>query len=49
MPLVEIIVGKETSDDTLATGFDYVLQIGKTPIVVNDCAASTPAACSAPT
>jgi 3-hydroxyacyl-CoA dehydrogenase/enoyl-CoA hydratase/3-hydroxybutyryl-CoA epimerase len=36
MPLVEIIVGKETSDETLAKGFDYVLQIGKTPIVVND-------------
>ncbi|MDP3084002.1 MAG: 3-hydroxyacyl-CoA dehydrogenase family protein, partial [Rubrivivax sp.] len=33
---VEIIVGKETSDETLARGFDYVLQIGKTPIVVND-------------
>jgi len=25
-----------TSDETLARGFDYVLQIGKTPIVVND-------------
>jgi len=36
MPLVEIIVGKETSEATLAKGFDYVLQIGKTPIVVND-------------
>ena len=36
MPLVEIIVGAETSDETLARGFDYVLQIGKTPIVVND-------------
>ncbi|MFO1330466.1 MAG: 3-hydroxyacyl-CoA dehydrogenase NAD-binding domain-containing protein, partial [Rubrivivax sp.] len=36
MPLVEIIVGKETSDETLAKAFDYVLQIGKTPIVVND-------------
>ena len=36
MPLVEIIVGKETSDETLARGFDYVMQIGKTPIVVND-------------
>jgi 3-hydroxyacyl-CoA dehydrogenase / enoyl-CoA hydratase / 3-hydroxybutyryl-CoA epimerase len=36
MPLVEIIVGKDTSDQTLARGFDYVLQIGKTPIVVND-------------
>jgi 3-hydroxyacyl-CoA dehydrogenase/enoyl-CoA hydratase/3-hydroxybutyryl-CoA epimerase len=36
MPLVEIIVGAKTSDETLAKGFDYVLQIGKTPIVVND-------------
>jgi 3-hydroxyacyl-CoA dehydrogenase/enoyl-CoA hydratase/3-hydroxybutyryl-CoA epimerase len=36
MPLVEIIVGQATSDETLAKGFDYVLQIGKTPIVVND-------------
>jgi 3-hydroxyacyl-CoA dehydrogenase / enoyl-CoA hydratase / 3-hydroxybutyryl-CoA epimerase len=36
MPLVEIIVGKQTSDETLARGFDYVLQIAKTPIVVND-------------
>jgi 3-hydroxyacyl-CoA dehydrogenase/enoyl-CoA hydratase/3-hydroxybutyryl-CoA epimerase len=36
MPLVEIIVGKATSQETLARGFDYVVQIGKTPIVVND-------------
>ena len=36
MPLVEIIIGQETSDETLARGFDFVLQIGKTPIVVND-------------
>jgi 3-hydroxyacyl-CoA dehydrogenase/enoyl-CoA hydratase/3-hydroxybutyryl-CoA epimerase len=36
MPLVEIIVGEASSDETLARGFDYVLQIGKTPIVVND-------------
>lgn len=36
MPLVEIIVGKHTSDATLARAFDFVLQIGKTPIVVND-------------
>lgn len=36
MPLVEIIVGAKTGDETLARGFDYVLQIGKTPIVVND-------------
>ena len=36
MPLVEIIVGAQTSDATLARGFDFVQQIGKTPIVVND-------------
>ncbi|WP_047302867.1 3-hydroxyacyl-CoA dehydrogenase NAD-binding domain-containing protein [Pseudomonas fluorescens] len=36
MPLVEIIKGAQTSDATLARGFDFVLQINKTPIVVND-------------
>lgn len=36
MPLVEIICGEKTSDKTLAKAYDYVLQIGKTPIVVND-------------
>ncbi|WP_454876058.1 3-hydroxyacyl-CoA dehydrogenase NAD-binding domain-containing protein [Pseudomonas farris] len=36
MPLVEIIKGVHTSDETLARGFDFVLQIKKTPIVVND-------------
>jgi 3-hydroxyacyl-CoA dehydrogenase/enoyl-CoA hydratase/3-hydroxybutyryl-CoA epimerase len=36
MPLVEIIRGAKTSDATLARAYDYVLQIGKTPIVVND-------------
>jgi 3-hydroxyacyl-CoA dehydrogenase/enoyl-CoA hydratase/3-hydroxybutyryl-CoA epimerase len=36
MPLVEIIRGEQTSDETLARGFDYVLQIKKTPIVVED-------------
>lgn len=36
MPLVEIICGAETDDATLAKAFDYVLQIKKTPIVVND-------------
>ena len=36
MPLVEIIVGKATSDATLARSMDYVKAIGKTPIVVND-------------
>ncbi len=36
MPLVEIIVGDKTSDETLARAFDYSQQIKKTPIVVND-------------
>ncbi|MDX2283769.1 MAG: 3-hydroxyacyl-CoA dehydrogenase NAD-binding domain-containing protein [Bacteroidia bacterium] len=36
MPLVEVIVGKETSDYALAAAIDYVLSIKKTPIVVND-------------
>jgi 3-hydroxyacyl-CoA dehydrogenase / enoyl-CoA hydratase / 3-hydroxybutyryl-CoA epimerase len=36
MPLVEIIMGEKTSDETLAKAFDYVKQIKKTPIVVND-------------
>jgi len=36
MPLVEIICGKQTSPETLAKSIDYVLQIKKTPIVVND-------------
>ncbi|MDF2795654.1 MAG: 3-hydroxyacyl-CoA dehydrogenase [Pseudomonas orientalis] len=36
MPLVEIIKGAHTRDETLARGFDFVLQIQKTPIVVND-------------
>ncbi|MEU0164007.1 3-hydroxyacyl-CoA dehydrogenase NAD-binding domain-containing protein [Streptomyces iakyrus] len=36
MHLVEIIRGEKTSDATLARAFDYVLQIRKIPIVVND-------------
>jgi 3-hydroxyacyl-CoA dehydrogenase / enoyl-CoA hydratase / 3-hydroxybutyryl-CoA epimerase len=36
MPLVEIICGQATDNATLALAFDFVLQIGKTPIVVND-------------
>ena len=36
MQLVEIIVGEKTSDETLARSFDYVQQIGKIPVVVND-------------
>ncbi|MFD1438788.1 3-hydroxyacyl-CoA dehydrogenase NAD-binding domain-containing protein [Acinetobacter terrae] len=36
MQLVEIIKGKNTSNETLAKAFDFVQQIAKTPIVVND-------------
>jgi len=36
MPLVEIIVGAETSEATLAQSMDYVAAIGKTPIVCQD-------------
>ena len=36
MPLVEIVRGKHTSDETLARGYDLVRAIDKTPIVVND-------------
>jgi 3-hydroxyacyl-CoA dehydrogenase/enoyl-CoA hydratase/3-hydroxybutyryl-CoA epimerase len=36
MPLVEIIRGARTSEATLAHAFDFVRQIGKTPIVVDD-------------
>ncbi len=36
MKLVEIIIGGQTSAETLAKAFDYVLKIRKTPIVVND-------------
>ena len=36
MPLVEIIVGKKTGPEAIAKALDYVSQIKKTPIVVND-------------
>jgi 3-hydroxyacyl-CoA dehydrogenase/enoyl-CoA hydratase/3-hydroxybutyryl-CoA epimerase len=36
MMLVEVIMGKETGDEALATALDYVRMIRKTPIVVND-------------
>ena len=37
MPLVEIIRGEKTSEQTIATVVAYALKMGKTPIVVNDC------------
>jgi 3-hydroxyacyl-CoA dehydrogenase/enoyl-CoA hydratase/3-hydroxybutyryl-CoA epimerase len=36
MPLVEVIVGQQTSDEAIARSLDYIQQIRKTPIVVND-------------
>jgi 3-hydroxyacyl-CoA dehydrogenase/enoyl-CoA hydratase/3-hydroxybutyryl-CoA epimerase len=36
MSLVEIIIGKQTSDATLARSLDLVKALGMTPIVVND-------------
>ena len=36
MPLVEVILGEKTNDETIARALDYVQQIRKTPIVVND-------------
>ncbi len=36
MALVEIIKGKNTGDEAVAKALDYVTQIKKTPIVVND-------------
>ncbi|MEW6999690.1 fatty acid oxidation complex subunit alpha FadB [Colwelliaceae bacterium BS250] len=37
MPLVEIIRGKDTSDETIASVVAYAAKMGKSPIVVNDC------------
>jgi len=36
MGLVELILGKQTTKETVAKAIDYVLKIKKTPIVVND-------------
>ncbi|WP_211234536.1 3-hydroxyacyl-CoA dehydrogenase NAD-binding domain-containing protein [Solimonas soli] len=36
MPLVEVIVGRQTSDETLAKALDFVAQLRKTPIIVRD-------------
>ena len=36
MPLVEVIRGRQTSDETLTRALDFVAQLKRTPIVVND-------------
>ena len=38
MPLVEVIRGKDSSDAAVAKVMSYALSLGKTPILVNDCA-----------
>lgn len=37
MPLVEVIRGAQSSDETIATTVTFARTIGKSPIVVNDC------------
>ncbi|PVZ20345.1 MULTISPECIES: fatty acid oxidation complex subunit alpha FadB [unclassified Pseudomonas] len=37
MPLVEVIRGKHSSDEAVATTVAYAKKMGKNPIVVNDC------------
>jgi len=37
MPLVEVIRGASSSDETIATTVAYAKKMGKTPIVVNNC------------
>ena len=37
MPLVEVIRGEKTTDDTISAVVAATLKMGKTPIVVNDC------------
>ncbi|PSJ40096.1 fatty acid oxidation complex subunit alpha FadB, partial [Zobellella endophytica] len=37
MPLVEIIRGEQTSDDTINKVVAYAANLGKMPVVVNDC------------
>lgn len=36
VPLVEIVRGAKTSEETIARAFDFVRAIGKTPIIVKD-------------
>ena len=36
MPLVEVIRGQDTSDETTSTAMDYAKSLGKTPVEAND-------------
>ncbi|UGA53666.1 fatty acid oxidation complex subunit alpha FadB [Vibrio sp. VB16] len=48
MPLVEVIRGEKTSESTIAKAVKYVAQLGKKPIVINDCAGFLVNRCLAP-
>lgn len=37
MPLVEVIRGEKSSEESVATVVQYARKMGKTPVVVNDC------------
>ncbi|ROS00028.1 3-hydroxyacyl-CoA dehydrogenase/enoyl-CoA hydratase/3-hydroxybutyryl-CoA epimerase/enoyl-CoA isomerase [Sinobacterium caligoides] len=37
MPLVEVIRGEKSSEETIARTVAYAVKMGKTPVVVNDC------------
>jgi 3-hydroxyacyl-CoA dehydrogenase/enoyl-CoA hydratase/3-hydroxybutyryl-CoA epimerase len=37
MPLIEVIRGQQTSDETVASLVAFAKRVGKTPVVVNDC------------
>ena len=37
MPLVEVIRGKKTSDEAVATAYQLALDLGKVPVVCGDC------------
>jgi len=37
MPLVEVVPGEKTSQETIATAVEICRKLGKTPIVVQDC------------
>jgi len=36
MPLIEVVKGKRTTDETLSAGAAFVKRIGKTPLIVSD-------------
>lgn len=38
MPLVEVVAGKKTSPETVAAAVALMKEVGKTPVVVQDCA-----------